>query len=83
MKKIIIFLGIAILCLCACSNVTIAQDEEKEYERFKTIYKGDCFNVVYDIETKVQYSVSMRSYNYGNLTLLVDAEGKPLLYKEE
>lgn len=79
MKKLIIFLGATILCLCACNNVTAY---DKEYERFKTICKDSAYKVVYDVETKVQYVMSTGLYNTGNFTLLVDAEGKPLLYEE-
>ena len=38
--------------------------------------------IVYDRETKVMYAVSNSGYNYGNFTLLVDANGDPLLYKD-
>ena len=43
---------------------------------------GD-YQIIYDKYTKVMYSVSDGGYNEGVLTLLVDADGKPLLYTEE
>lgn len=48
--------------------------------RFEFVSYG-CFgaNVVYDSETGVEYAVSKD----GLLTLLVDKEGKPLIYKKE
>lgn len=49
--------------------------------RFRTIRTEEWFTIVYDFETKVQYAVSTGSYNRGILTMLVDSEGKPLLYK--
>lgn len=51
--------------------------------RFETIVTGSGFYVVYDKETKVEYVVSDRYYNSGTFTLLVNADGKPLLYGEE
>ena len=39
------------------------------------------WKVVYHRETKVMYAVSDGSYNRGTFTLLVDTDGKPLLYK--
>ena len=39
--------------------------------------------VVYDKDTMVMYTVSEGKYNSGNLTLLVDENGKPLLYQGE
>ena len=51
--------------------------------RFETIVKGSGFYVVYDKETKVEYVVSDRNYNSGTFTLLVNADGKPLLYGKE
>ena len=51
--------------------------------RFETIVTGSGFYVVYDKETKVEYVVSDGYYNSGTFTLLVNADGKPLLYGEE
>lgn len=42
---------------------------------------GD-FYTVYHKSTKVMYAISNGTYNKGSVTLLVDAEGKPLLYEE-
>lgn len=52
-------------------------------DRFITISRERCFNIVYDTKTKVEYAISNGSYNSGTVTLLVDAEGKPLLYTGE
>jgi hypothetical protein len=38
------------------------------------------WRVVYHKDTRVMYAVSSSSYNYGTFTLLVDADGKPLIY---
>nr|WP_304021670.1 DUF6440 family protein [Ruminococcus bromii]DAU34443.1 MAG TPA: protein of unknown function (DUF4969) [Caudoviricetes sp.] len=38
--------------------------------------------IVYDTETKVMYAISEVAYNKGTMTLLVDENGKPKLWKE-
>jgi len=50
---------------------------------FVKISDEQYFYIVYQKDTKVMYSVSNWNYNRGNLTLLVDTEGKPLLYEGE
>lgn len=50
---------------------------------FTKICRCGDFYIVYDNETKVMYAVSNGHYNYGNLTLLVNADGTPKLYDGE
>lgn len=81
MKKIlcITLIGIMLCCMTACGNLDA---EAKEQSRFVQIDKNDWFITVYDRTTKVQYTVSDGYYNKGIVTMLVDAEGKPLLYND-
>lgn len=51
-------------------------------ECFKTLYKESYGSVIYDTRTGVEYWRSEGVYNWGSLTLLVDEEGKPLIYNE-
>lgn len=44
--------------------------------------KAHFFDVVYHKDTKVMYSVSDGEHNRGVLTVLVGADGKPLLWEE-
>lgn len=51
---------------------------------FEVVETNQYFTVVYHKETKVMYAVSSNySHNNGVVTLLVDENGKPLLYKGE
>jgi hypothetical protein len=62
----------------------MAKMEKKKVEdRFFKLYtqKMGCTQIWVDRDTKVQYLWHGEGYG-GGLTLLVDAEGKPLLYKE-
>lgn len=95
MSKRIIAILILVLCLAMvlilfivphakANNKTNKANEAKEPTERMVIAEslGDYY-IVYDKDTKVMYSVSNGVYNRGTLTLLVDADGKPLLYTEE
>lgn len=85
MKKIIISLLIIIgivLTGWLLKDVTISNNYA-ENERFIKINREDYFDIVYDVETKVEYAVSYGPYNKGTVTLLVDKDGKPLIYGQE
>lgn len=90
MKKAIISLIVIVLIILAgliLKDITIPTSNAVSTdngERFVVIEKRDwLYYVVYDKETKVQYTISIGSYNQGTFTLLVDKDGKPLLYKGE
>lgn len=53
----------------------------KESSMFVEIESTYNYKIVYHKETKVMYAVSGSSYNNGTFTLLVDADGKPMLYE--
>ena len=88
MKKIIISLLIIIgivLTGWLLKDVTISNNYA-ENGRFIQIYNqssmNDSFRIYYDKETKVMYLIS-DIYKGGGITVLVDKDGKPLLYGEE
>jgi len=70
--------------MASCTINTI-EDKTDSYikSRFIIIEYTGQWEVVYDYETKVMYSVSMGDLNVGNFTMLVDSDGKPLLWKGE
>lgn len=87
MKKITISLLIIIgivLTGWLLKDLTISNNYA-ENERFIQIYNQyskDDFRIYYDKETKVMYLIS-DIYKGGGITVLVDKDGKPLLYGEE
>lgn len=88
MEKIIISLLIIIgivLTGWLLKDVTISNNYA-ENERFIQIYNQSSMNygfrIYYDKETKVMYLIS-DIYKGGGITVLVDKDGKPLLYGEE
>lgn len=81
MKKLFILLFTAMLfASCDLSEVE-KQPRLDEASMFILVEKTGYWNVVYHHETKVMYAVSSGPYNGGTFTLLVDRDGKPLLYK--
>lgn len=87
MKKIIMSLLIItgiILTGWLLKDITI-QDIYASNNRFVQVYQQigkDAFRIYYDKKTKVMYLV-VDVYKGGGITVLVDAEGKPLLYGQE
>lgn len=88
MKKIIISLLIIIgivLTGWLLKDVTISNNYA-ENGRFIKIYNqssmNDGFRIYYDKKTKVMYLIS-DIYKGGGITVLVDKDGKPLLYEGE
>lgn len=87
MKKIIsvvLIITFMLLLLVGCSESTKQSNNENTYEKygFITIMRSGDYNIVYQNETKVMYVISTGYCNAGNFIVLVDENGKPMLYKE-
>ena len=81
MKKFVILLFASIL-FASCNLSKVEKEPQlNEASMFVLIEESSIWKVVYHKETKVMYAVSWGSYNMGTFTLLVDKDGKPLLYK--
>ena len=78
MKKLIVIL-LASVMLAGCST----EAEPENVSRFKVVEDMGSWYIVADRETSVMYAVSNGNYNRGTFTLLVDAEGDPLIYDGE
>lgn len=84
-NKTLILILLLIVILSGCGQRIIQNEAKKEQDSYNTYfirisseYAGD---VVYDSRTGVQYWRSSGAYNGGTLTVLLDADGKPLIYK--
>lgn len=65
---------------CAVSKTeTIAIEENPSM--FVEVERAGSWRVVYHKDTKVMYAVSFGSYNLGTFTLLVNADGTPMLWE--
>lgn len=83
--KVLIMIMLLTVILSGCGQRTIQNEAQKEQDSYNTYfiriskeYSGD---IVYDSRTGVQYWRSEGAYNSGTLTMLVDTDGKPLIYK--
>lgn len=83
-RAILIAMLIAGLIVGCTEAETATQAKPERISRFDLVeYAGGCWEVVADRETGVMYAVSKGSYNQGTFTLLVDADGKPLIWEGE
>lgn len=74
---LVIIMLAGLMILTGCGNTSVADNR-----RFVKISEEGSFAIYYDSKTKVQYAISTSAHNYGNVTVLVDRDGKPLLYAE-
>lgn len=70
------------LLLTACATPLENETVQDEPSRMVIVERAVTYRIVYDKYTKVMYAVSNGNYSRGTFTLLVDANGNPLLYKE-
>jgi hypothetical protein len=88
MKRIIILMMLLLLllltgCGAKMSTANDAAVNDGDRSMFVLIEDGDTYRIVYHRDTKVMYVISAGIYNFGDFTVMVDEEGKPLLYKED
>lgn len=80
--KVIILTVIACMMLSSCSKGETANSED-DTSMFVTVETTTFWKIVYQKDTKVMYVVSEDSYNHGTFTLLVNADGTPMIYEGE
>ena len=83
MKRLIVIALVAVmmLSLSACATKRERETIKGETSRMVYVEETGAYCIVYDKYTKVMYAVSNSGYNFGNFTLLVNADGDPLLYE--
>lgn len=83
MKRIVIAMIIMILLLVGCAKVEKIErkPEPINQSRFMEVEHTGAWRIVADRETGVMYAVSFGGHSVGVFTLLVDADGNPLIYK--
>lgn len=82
MKKVIFSLILVVMLIILTGCTDVVAEEEK---RFIKISNEGTYgvSVYYDKQTKVEYAMKNNGNGGTSLSLLVDAEGKPLLYEGE
>ena len=79
--KILIIFILFVLLLTGCSKTTDTEEDNEAPSLFTQVEETNNYRILYHKETKVMYAVSCGGYNGGNFTLLVDPDGKPLLWE--
>ena len=82
MKRLVLRFLLVVTVLAA-SGCYYEMDEEPRADAPSMFVKvEDCgtFNIVYDRDTKVMYAVSPSDHNFGNVTMLVNADGTPKVW---
>lgn len=88
MNKLKGVISILLLCLflTGCSHKKMVTVEDLNWSSplsmFIEVEDGFYYKVMYHRKTKVMYIMSAGGYNYGNVTVMVDANGLPLLYED-
>lgn len=89
MKKKFIVLIMSIMIMfslvgCSMSKQLTKEDLENirpfEYSMFIRVESTMYYDIVYHKDTKVMYAVSRGGYNQGTFTVLLNADGNPMLY---
>lgn len=81
MKKIIALMIVVLAVVMAgCSEV---EDKSSDMSEFVTVETTLTWKVVYHKKTKVMYAVSDGTSNHGTFTLLVNADGTPMIWEGE
>ena len=85
-KKIAIALAVLTVAVTGCSNSSdeplFGIDVESEESSFALVAEYNAFDIIYDKETGVMYTMSNRSYTYGVLTPLLNSDGTPKIYQK-
>lgn len=82
-RKLLALLLTLVIGLTACGSTAITYEyESSDQSMFVLVEHGTSYKIVYHRDTKVMYAISDSSSNYGTFTVMLDADGSPLLYEE-
>ena len=81
-KKIVALLLVLVsLTFVGCQKVESVSKDVDNTSMFVIIENTSSWTVVYHKQTKVMYAVSAGTYNYGTFTVLLNADGTPMLWE--
>ena len=85
-KTFVVFVMIVAMAfgLIGCHDDTQPRElASADGSSFLMVEDGVSYDIVYHKETKVMYTVSDDQYNRGSFTVMVNADGTPMIYKED
>lgn len=85
-KTFVVFMMIVAMAfgLIGCHDDSQPKElESVDGSSFLIVEYGVNYDIVYHKETKVMYIVSDGEHNRGNFTVMVNADGTPMIYKED
>jgi hypothetical protein len=82
LAAMLLALAVLAMSLTACKRISTENESNTadNTSMFVEVEKTNNWRVVYNKRTRVMYAVSFGAYNSGNFTLLVNADGSPMLY---
>lgn len=83
MKKILLICVLLLaLLLCSCdSQILTEENNTSKLSMFIQVENGNGYKIVYHRDTKVMYAISDSSYNIGTFTVMLNADGTPMLWE--
>lgn len=81
--KLMMVVLVICMLLTGCGAKMKRENQETDKSMFVMLELGATYEIVYHQKTKVMYAISRGVYNCGTFTVMLDADGKPLLYKEQ
>lgn len=88
MKKILlicVLLLALLLCSCGSQMLTeeqVSKDNTSNLSMFIQVEQGEGYKIVYHKDTKVMYAISNGYYNVGTFTVMLNADGTPMLWED-
>lgn len=79
----ILIIWLSIVFCCCKQETQVEASVGSQESMFVIVESTTLWKVVYHKETKVMYTASNSKYNRGTFSLLVDENGKPLLWQGE
>jgi len=80
---IVLLCAMVSICLLGCGQKVTNESDKKQESMFVTIESTNQWIIVRHKETGVIYAVSDGGYNRGIFTLLVNADGTPMIREDE
>lgn len=87
MKKILLTCVLLLtLLLCSCNSQMLTEEEVSKdntsnLSMFIQVENGGGYRIVYHRDTKVMYAISTGYYNQGTFTVMLNADGTPMLWE--